>query len=180
MDWRYPYSTAVSRIWRAAPTHSEQIASRRPAGAGPRPIAESRDDPSLEAGWHFCFANAWGNDLISSAFPEGYQIVLPHFFDTPGIDEFVLDYANRDMKGIEFMKHLPKEKSLQAGVLDIRTNMIESPKQIADRIRKVIAAVSPDRVTLSTDCGMKPLPRMVARTKLRALVQSSPEHRSTR
>jgi len=101
------------------------------------------------------------------------RTVLPHFFDTPGIDEFVLDYANRDMKGIEFMKHLPKEKSLQAGVLDIRTNMIESPKQIADRIRKVVTAVSPDRVTLSTDCAMKPLPRMVARTKLRALAEAA-------
>jgi 5-methyltetrahydropteroyltriglutamate--homocysteine methyltransferase len=33
----------------------------------------------------------------------------------------------------------------------------------------VLTAVSPDRVVLSTDCGMKPLARMVAKMKLGAL-----------
>ena len=46
--------------------------------------------------------------------------MLPYFWDTPGIDEFVLDYANRDMAGIEFLKNLPEDKSVQVGVLDIR------------------------------------------------------------
>jgi hypothetical protein len=40
------------------------------------------DGVDAKIGWHFCFGNAWGNDLISGAFPEGYQTVLPHFFDT--------------------------------------------------------------------------------------------------
>jgi 5-methyltetrahydropteroyltriglutamate--homocysteine methyltransferase len=124
-------------------------------------------------GWHFCFGNAWGNDILSQAFPEGYQTVLPYFFDTKGIDEFVLDYANRDMSGVDFLKNLPKNVGVQCGVLDIRTNMIESPKQVADRIKKVLAVVSPDKVTLSTDCGMKPLSRYVARAKLKALVDGA-------
>ena len=111
--------------------------------------------------------------LISGAFPEGYQTVLPHFFDTPGIDEFVLDYANRNMAGVEFLKNLPKDKSVQVGVLDVRSNAIESPQTIAARIKKVIAAVSPDRVVLSTDCGMKPLARMVAKMKLNALAEGA-------
>jgi 5-methyltetrahydropteroyltriglutamate--homocysteine methyltransferase len=36
-----------------------------------------------------------------------------------------------------------------------------------------VAAVSPDRVVLSTDCGMKPLARMVARMKLHALADGA-------
>jgi len=58
-------------------------------------------------------------------------------------------------------------------VLDIRTSMVESPQQIADRIRKVIEIVPPERVYLTTDCGMKPLARMVAKMKLRALVEGA-------
>jgi methionine synthase II (cobalamin-independent) len=58
-------------------------------------------------------------------------------------------------------------------VLDIRNMMIESPEQIADRIRLVLEHVPADRVTLSTDCGMKPLPRMVAKMKLKALVEGA-------
>jgi 5-methyltetrahydropteroyltriglutamate--homocysteine methyltransferase len=33
--------------------------------------------------------------------------------------------------------------------------------------------VPADKVTLSTDCGMKPLARMVAKMKLRALAQGA-------
>ena len=62
------------------------------------------DGVDAKIGWHFCFGNAWGNDILSENFPEGYQTVLPYFFGTAGIDEFVLDYANRDMAGVEFLK----------------------------------------------------------------------------
>ena len=109
----------------------------------------------------------------SDCFAYLLLFVLPYFFDTKGIDQFVLDYANRDMAGIEFLKNLPKDKDVQVGVLDIRTNAIETPEKVAARIRKVIAAVPPDRVALSTDCGMKPLARMIAKMKLRALAEGA-------
>ena len=77
------------------------------------------------------------------------------------------------MSDIEALKSLPKDKEVQIGVLDIRTMMIESPDQVAARIRKVIKVIPPERLYLSTDCGMKPLPRMVAKMKLRALVEGA-------
>ena len=52
--------------------------------------------------------------------------MLPYFFGTAGIDEFVLDYANREMNGVEFLKNLPANQGVQFGVLDIRTNAIET------------------------------------------------------
>jgi 5-methyltetrahydropteroyltriglutamate--homocysteine methyltransferase len=82
------------------------------------------------------------------------------------------------MKGIEFMKNLPKNVGLQCGVLDIRTNMVDTPQQVADRIRKAIAVVPPEKLTLSTDCGMKPLARMVAKMKLKALAEGAKTVRS--
>jgi 5-methyltetrahydropteroyltriglutamate--homocysteine methyltransferase len=136
-------------------------------------IAQCCDGVRAKIGWHFCFGNAWGNDLLSGSFPQGYQTVLPHLFDTPGITEFVLDYANRDMAGIEFLKNLPKDTGVQVGVLDVRSNAIESPQTIAARIRKVLAHVPAEKITLSTDCGMKPLARMVAKMKLRALADGA-------
>ena len=85
----------------------------------------------------------------------------------------MLDYANRDMAGVDFLKNLPANQGIQCGVLDIRTNAIETPAKIADRIRRVTKHVSPDKVTLSSDCGMKPLARMVAKMKLNALVEGA-------
>jgi 5-methyltetrahydropteroyltriglutamate--homocysteine methyltransferase len=131
------------------------------------------DGVDAKIGWHFCFGNAWGNDILSANFPQGYQTVLPHLWNTQGIDEFVLDYANRHMDGIEFLKNCPKDKGVQVGVLDIRTNMLETPEVVADRARQVIKHLSPEQVTLSTDCGLKPLARMVAKMKLAALAEGA-------
>ena len=131
------------------------------------------DGVDAKIGWHFCFGNAWGNDILSGSFPEGYQTVLPHFWNTEGVDEFVLDYANRNMDGIEFLQNCPKDKGVQVGVLDIRSNMLETPDEVADRTRQVLKHLSPEQVTLSTDCGMKPLARMVAKMKLAALAEGA-------
>jgi 5-methyltetrahydropteroyltriglutamate--homocysteine methyltransferase len=129
------------------------------------------DGVNAKIAWHFCFGNAWGNSL-SSLFPKGYEAVLPFFYHLP-IDQFVLDFANRDMADIDCLKSLPKDKEVQIGVLDVRTSLIESPEQVASRIRKILKVVPADRVYLGTDCGMKPLARMVARMKLKALVEGA-------
>jgi methionine synthase II (cobalamin-independent) len=134
-------------------------------------VAQCVDGVDAKIGWHFCFGNAWGNAL-SGIFPKGYETVLPYFYDVP-VDQFVLDYANREMADIDALKSVPEDKEVAVGVLDIRTTMVESPEQVADRIRKVIAVVPPERVYLTTDCGLKPLPRMVAKLKLRALVDGA-------
>jgi methionine synthase II (cobalamin-independent) len=134
-------------------------------------IAQCVEGVNAKVAWHFCFGNAWGNAL-TSLFPKGYETVLPFFYDVP-IDQFVLDFANREMASIEILKDLPKDKEVQIGVVDVRTSMIESPEQIAGRIRKILQVVPPERVYLSTDCGMKPLARIVAKLKLKALADGA-------
>jgi 5-methyltetrahydropteroyltriglutamate--homocysteine methyltransferase len=58
-------------------------------------------------------------------------------------------------------------------VIDIRTLYIETDDEIVDRIHKVLDVVEPERVYLSTDCGLKALPRFVAHEKLRALARAA-------
>jgi 5-methyltetrahydropteroyltriglutamate--homocysteine methyltransferase len=134
-------------------------------------MAQCVEGVNAKIAWHFCFGNAWGNAL-SGIFPTGYATVLPYFYDVP-IDQFVLDFANREMVDVDILKSLPEDKEVAIGVLDIRTTQIESPEQVAERIRKLIAVVPPERVYLTTDCGMKPLPRLVAKMKLKALVDGA-------
>src|SRR5437588_1734435 len=134
-------------------------------------IAQCVDGVDAKIAWHFCYGNAWGNRL-ADLFPAGYEAVLPHFYDVP-IDQFVLDFANREMIDIDALKGLPDDKEVGIGVVDIRTMMVETPEVVADRIRKVIDVVPPDRVWLTTDCGLKPLPRTIAKMKLQALVHGA-------
>jgi 5-methyltetrahydropteroyltriglutamate--homocysteine methyltransferase len=117
--------------------------------------------------WHFCLGNVWGNRMKGMT-EGGYGRILPRYWDAP-VGEFVLDFACREMADVEVLRDLPADKRVAAGVIDVRSLEVEAPEQVAERIRKVIAVVPAERVTLTTDCGMKQLPRMVAYQKLRAL-----------
>jgi len=50
---------------------------------------------------------------------------------------------------------------------------VESPETIADRIRRALPYVDPERTILAPDCGMKYLPRDVAFGKLQAMVKGA-------
>jgi 5-methyltetrahydropteroyltriglutamate--homocysteine methyltransferase len=60
-------------------------------------------------------------------------------------------------------------KDVLAGCIDVATNTVETPEEVAATIRRVLPFVPPERLFPCTNCGMVPLPRAVARAKLRAL-----------
>jgi 5-methyltetrahydropteroyltriglutamate--homocysteine methyltransferase len=60
-------------------------------------------------------------------------------------------------------------KVVVLGVLDLGDSRVETPEQVADRIRVALAHVPPDRLVPAPDCGMKYLPRGRAFAKLQAL-----------
>jgi 5-methyltetrahydropteroyltriglutamate--homocysteine methyltransferase len=64
---------------------------------------------------------------------------------------------------------LLQDKDVLLGAIDVATNRIETPEQVADVIRQATAFVEPDRIFPCTNCGLAPLPREVAIGKLRAL-----------
>jgi len=51
----------------------------------------------------------------------------------------------------------------------VATNSIETPEEVADTLRKALQFVDADKLYPSTNCGMAPLSRQVARGKLQAL-----------
>jgi methionine synthase II (cobalamin-independent) len=134
-------------------------------------IRQCVDGVDAKIALHFCYGNAWGNRL-AGLFPRGYEAVLPYLYDAP-VDQFVLDFANRDMIDLDSLRDLPSDKEVGIGVVDVRTSMVETPQEIAERIRRVIGVVPAERVYLTTDCGMKPLARPVARMKLASLAAAA-------
>ncbi len=126
---------------------------------------------TVRKSWHFCLGNVWGNRMKGMT-EDGYAKVLPRYYDV-GVDEFVLDFACREMKDAVILKDLPKDKSVAVGVIDVRSLEIEPPEQVAARIRAVLEHVPAERVTVTTDCGMKQLPRPCAQQKLRSLVEGA-------
>ena len=134
------------------------------------------DDRTIEGvqarlGWHFCLGAAYGNSN-QAVFGGHLGRILPPLYDTR-VDEFVLDFALRDMVDVEVLSTLPGDKSVAAGVVDVRAVEIESDEQVAERMRKVLEVVPAAQVSFTTDCGMRVLPRLVAREKLRAMARAA-------
>jgi 5-methyltetrahydropteroyltriglutamate--homocysteine methyltransferase len=64
-------------------------------------------------------------------------------------------------------------KTIILGVIDLADPAVETMDQVTARIRAGLARVTPDRLVLAPDCGMKYLPRDTAFGKLRALVDGA-------
>ena len=74
----------------------------------------------------------------------------------PGLDPAVL----RDVP----------DKTIVLGVLDLGSGEVETPEAVAERIRRALEVVPPERLVVAPDCGMKYLPRERAFRKLEAMV----------
>ncbi|MES2829932.1 MAG: methionine synthase [Bacteroidota bacterium] len=64
---------------------------------------------------------------------------------------------------------LVRGKKVMVGAIDVATNTIETPEEVADTLRRTLKFVDIENLYPSTNCGMAPLPRNVASGKLSAL-----------
>ena len=64
---------------------------------------------------------------------------------------------------------LLRGKDVLVGCIDVATTTVETPEEVAATIRRALEYVPADRLYPCTNCGLVPLPRAVARGKLRAL-----------
>jgi 5-methyltetrahydropteroyltriglutamate--homocysteine methyltransferase len=66
-----------------------------------------------------------------------------------------------------------RPRSVILGVLDLSTHEVEEPTAVAERIRAALDHLDPEELAVSPDCGLKFLPRDVARAKLQAMVKGA-------
>ncbi|GBF26632.1 2-hydroxypropyl-CoM lyase [bacterium MnTg02] len=64
---------------------------------------------------------------------------------------------------------LLKDKEVMVGAIDVATNVVETPEQVAATLREAMNHVDAERIFPCTNCGMAPLPRAVAEGKLASL-----------
>jgi 5-methyltetrahydropteroyltriglutamate--homocysteine methyltransferase len=115
---------------------------------------------------HVCFGNA---HRASFATPRRYAALHPFLADAP-VEQFVFEYANREMAEIELWSKYPTGKDVAVGVVDVKAYRVESPEEVAVRARLALEHVPAERLWLAPDCGWWQTPRWVAVSKLRSLV----------
>lgn len=88
-------------------------------------------------------------------------------------EQFVLEFANREMAEIDRFKDWLQGRELGAGVIDIRNYYLETPEDVAAMIRSCLEFVPAEKLYLNPDCGMRRTARWIARRKLDSLVQGA-------
>ena len=114
---------------------------------------------------HLCFGYAY----VVSDKPSGYSF-LPELAACRC--QQVSIEAAQPRLDFAVLKDLSSKKIL-VGVLDLGDSKVETADTIAARIRGALKYVSPERVIVAPDCGMKYLPRDVAFAKLAAMVEGA-------
>jgi 5-methyltetrahydropteroyltriglutamate--homocysteine methyltransferase len=59
------------------------------------------------------------------------------------------------------------------GVIDVASDVIETPEQVADTIGRALQFVPKARIIACTNCGLAPMSREVAEKKLQALAEGA-------
>jgi len=111
---------------------------------------------------HTCFGYA----AIVHDRPSGYPF-LAELADCAAT-QISLEAAQPDLDP-EVLRALP-DKTIVLGVLDLGSEDIETPDLVAERIRRALDVLPPERLVVAPDCGMKYLPRERAFRKLEAMV----------
>ncbi len=95
-----------------------------------------------------------------------YEAIFPKLQQS-AIDIISLECHNSRVP-LELLE-LIRGKKVMVGAIDVATNVIETPEEVANTLRTALNYVDADKLYPSTNCGMAPLSRQVARDKLNAL-----------
>ena len=116
-------------------------------------------------GLHVCF----GNLLSRPRGKRSYRWMFPALLEAR-CQQFVFEYANREMAEIEMWKEIGVDREVACGVVDVKSFYMETPEDVAERVRLCLKYIPAERLSLVPDCGFFPVPRWVAFEKLKRLV----------
>ena len=114
---------------------------------------------------HICFGYA----AIIHVRPAGYSF-LPELAGC-SCQQISIETAQSNLD-CSVLKNL-KGKKIILGVIDLANQQVETPGQVAGRIRRALPYVNAADILIAPDCGMKYLPRDIAFAKLKAMVSGA-------
>ena len=85
----------------------------------------------------------------------GYGPILPALSDLQ-VDILMLEFAIPAAGDFAVLRDLPERFEIGLGCVDCRSSHVDTPDEIADRVRRASQYVAPERILLHPDCGFAP------------------------
>jgi 5-methyltetrahydropteroyltriglutamate--homocysteine methyltransferase len=104
----------------------------------------------VKFGVHVCRGN-WSRkeDVLLKG---NYGPLLPYLMQMH-VDQLVLEMATPRAGELDVFKEYGNEKELGLGVVNPRTDEVEAPAMIAQRVKEILKFFEPDKIYLNPDCG---------------------------
>jgi 5-methyltetrahydropteroyltriglutamate--homocysteine methyltransferase len=116
---------------------------------------------------HLCFGNYKGRAVA----PRRYAPLFPAFYELP-VDEIHLEMASREFAEIESIGEIAKRGiDVAIGIIDVKNYYLETPADVAERVRLCLKYAPAERLSFAPDCGLSQTARWAARQKLINMVQ---------
>ena len=116
---------------------------------------------------HMCFGNYKGRS-IGSKKPE---CMFPDFLELH-VNEMHLEMATLNFLPLELIEQIAKAGiDAAVGIVDVKSYYIETPDDIADRVRACLKYAPPELLVFAPDCGLSQTARWAARKKLANMVE---------
>ena len=117
---------------------------------------------------HVCYGNRYGKP----SFEGSYKFLFPAILQAK-INTVSMEFARRGEDDLQLFKEFNVPFSVGIGVIDVKTNEVESASFVADRIRRALEVIPAERLVITPDCGLVRLHREVAFGKLCAMVEGT-------
>jgi 5-methyltetrahydropteroyltriglutamate--homocysteine methyltransferase len=115
---------------------------------------------------HLCFGNYKGRAVGL----RRYRPLFPAFFDLR-VDEMHLEMASREFAEIEVIREIVgRGIDAAVGIIDVKSYYIESPSDVAERVRLCLKHAPAEKLSFAPDCGLSQTARWAARQKLENMV----------
>lgn len=115
---------------------------------------------------HVCFGTHAGRPRMTR---RTYRQLFPKILEARA-DQFVFEFANRQMSEVELWKEFSVDREIGLGVVDVKAYEIETPEDVAERIRTALKYIPAEKIWINPDCGMGQSPRWICVEKLKAMV----------
>jgi 5-methyltetrahydropteroyltriglutamate--homocysteine methyltransferase len=114
---------------------------------------------------HLCFGNYKGRAVG----PRRYTPMFPAFLEL-AVDEIHVEMASREFAELELIGGIAKRRDVAVGIIDVKSYYIETPDDVASRVRACLKHAPAERLSFAPDCGLSQTARWAAKQKLANLV----------
>jgi 5-methyltetrahydropteroyltriglutamate--homocysteine methyltransferase len=95
--------------------------------------------------------------------------MFPAFLDFK-CDEMHVEMASREFAELELIAQIAKRCDAAVGIVDVKSYYVETPDDIARRVKRCLEFAPADRLVFAPDCGLSQTARWAAKRKLANMV----------